>query len=741
MKYLFVILAILSFVITTRAQSAYVEQVFGFEHAEPRSVMAHGGQYFCSYNNGQVSVFDSENLQPRLVPTPSGAYVTDLYSADGLLWIHTSAGRLFYTINSGGSWVSYGHSVLAAFKPHGSGLYVAVSDTIHLLKRNGTVITDSVVRVVADLRPIESFAIKSDTVITIFQFTDSMSVFVENRTFTSPLWQQARAANFYQFDDGTIAYFSTFNRVYLQRPNLSTGFQDITSAVGVPSISGLGIGRTNGKLAMMFSGGNRVTNADSVIVVRIDPTNGGQVILNRPIEPWLGFNVLTMNDDTVYTLSPYGKVMSLNLVTVDSSLSILPNRAYNPLKYSVVQGKEGIIRSLLPVSKEIDYRHLLYTKQEIREPFEKESIGFRDSLGEVEQLLGDDQNGYVASGSESIAYSPSVAGPWKHALPIRGGRIYKLASGSLISSLLGNGVGVSEDQGKTWSVHYIKGMFGGFFQVLESADFLAFNRRKEIYILPRHLTGDTVARYLYSPVPGGDLTILGLQGDTAYFFHPMFAETSQESFNRFELLHVSRIGVLDSTVITLANPLANYSRATARLVNDTLVVYDRVTARFILIKNGEVIYESTLSQNVKDPFTLYHLATTTINSTRHIRIVMPQYGIATSIFPFGEDSAVSVVEQSISHYYISVVKPNPASGTIVVEIGKFVTADLNGVTLQLCAMDGKIERDFSAQLPVFGSGNEVKTVTLDVSGVATGAYLLVVRSSKNVHSYKVMVER
>ena len=172
MKYLFVILAILSFVITTRAQSAYVEQIFGFEHAEPRSVMAHGGQYFCSYNNGQVSVFDSENLQPRLVPTPSGAYVTDLYSADGLLWIHTSVGRLFYTINSGGSWVSYGHSVLAAFKPHGSGLYVAVSDTIHLLKRNGAVITDSVVRVVADLRPIESFAIKSDTVITIFQFTD-----------------------------------------------------------------------------------------------------------------------------------------------------------------------------------------------------------------------------------------------------------------------------------------------------------------------------------------------------------------------------------------------------------------------------------------------------------------------------------------------------------------------------------------------------------------------------------------
>jgi hypothetical protein len=635
----------------------------------------------------------------------------------------------------------YGQRVAALFKPSGDGIYVVSVDTIRFLRRNGAKISDSVVRVLPGSRSIESFAVKSDTTIVMYQASDSMTVLVGNSSSARSLQPWERAGRFNQFSDGSVVYVSTYNRVYIQHSSLESGFRDFTSQIPIPALTAHGTGSIESALTLVFAGYNSRQNPDTIIVSRIGPTRDGRYVLVRQAIPSISIGTITLHDDTVYTLSGNGKVIRHTETSLDSSESIIPDQSSSTFAHANVLRIDGITRSLRAYSKEIGYRCLLYTEQEVTEPFVSESIDFRDSIGELHQLLGDEQNGFTASGSKCIAFSASLLGPWRRTLQVKGGNIFRLGDGGMVASLKGNAIGLSEDTGKSWSIHYVKGMFGGFVQAVESKDFLALNRRSELYIVPRYLVGDTVERYQYTPVYGNDLSILGMQGDTAYLIHPRFEDAAMQSVNRFVLLHVSRLGVLDSVVIQLERPLVSHSRVTARLINDTIVVYDRVSSRFMLIKNGSLVFDSTLSDNLRDPFSRTPLATVQILSTNHVRIILPSNGIAADIFPLGKDNTVSVTDQNISHWDVSAVYPNPGSMTVSVDISKFVTADQSGVTLKLCSIEGRIERDYTSQLPSFGGSNEVRSISLDVSDIPQGVYLLVIRNAQNTSARKLIVDR
>ncbi len=739
MRYILLVLLLTASIVHSSSQIARIEQLYAFEHSEPTSILEHDNQYFCTYLNGQVAVFDAKNLQPRLVQIPVGIYVTDVYSADGLLWIHSSTGHLFYSASSGLAWDDYGCETFAVFKPHGAGLYFAVGDTIRRISRQGQSVSDSVYRVIQDSRTLESFAIRNDTAVVIFRLSDSMSVIASDLIWVLPL-DYARVAHFYQLNDESIVYVTLGQRLYFQSSSLRLSFLNYTSTLSMNFVAAIVPGNYNNDFTLVASGFNSVPFKH--LVSKIGSDRVGGVVLESS-GSYGRLRAATVHDDSVIVLTAYGKAVLQTGTSLDSSTSNYPDVFdRGGFGYSFLDNKDVVTRSL-PRSVASGYRSILYSDFKVNELFESESRVLRDSLGAAQSLIGNDLTGIVASTSKSIAFAPSVAGPWSIALPINGGQLFRLRDGGLVSTILGNGVGLSNDNGKTWSVHYIKSMFNGFVQAVSDGNFIALNRGLELYILPRALAGDTVVPFTYTPTHGGSITILDLKGDTAYLLHPRYTSKLSRELDRLVLLRVSRKGVLDSTVISLPEPLPGFSRVSAALFNDTVVVYESISARYLMIMNGELIYDSVLPQSMREPFASAAQLnmTATIMNSKHVRVISPDYGFAADIYPFGVDSTVGVVDQYISHFYISVVRPNPAAGSINVDIGKFVTADVKGVTLHLCALDGKIERDFTEQLPVFGSGNEVKTVTLNIGDVACGAYLLVIRSSKNVHSYKVMVVR
>ncbi len=737
MRVALLLCAMFEFVVCSNAQFVRIEQLFQFDHAQPSKIIEHNGQFFCSHVNGQVSVFNAKNLQPRLVRTPRSAYVTAMYSSDGLLWIHSSAGHLYYSANSGVSWATYEHLAFAVFKPLGTGLYVAVGNSIHAIKYDGTLIIDSITHERFDAREIKAFAVKGDTVIEAFESSDSLYVSAGGQLISRQSYTRGTATHFHQLDDGSIAFETIFHDLFVQSSSLSVPFRNFTSLFEIDNIQSFSIGYSFGRKIVVVSGGRNFTNDN--LIGQLNPNLTGRMLLQT--DGSLGRVVTTtIHNDTLVMLTSYGKVILHYGVILDSSSIPFPDEFGLGYYSSWSFQEEGITRSL-PYTEENGYRYVLYTKDEVRELLRSEPKAFRDSIGELQKLVGDQENGYVASGRKGIAFAESLLGPWRMSYPKNGGSIFRLADGGIVSSLAGNGVGLSQDHGKTWSAHFIKSMFQGFGQVESNANFLAINRGIEVYILPRILVGDTVSPYRYTPIHGGSISILGLNGDTAFLLHPRYTNNVTRMLDQLVLLHVSRQGVLDSIVVNLEKPLASFSRIDAALTNDTIVVYERLSSRYLLIKDGVVLYDVILPRAMREPFASALFLTTTFLGAKHIRIVDPNNGIAASLYPFGTDSTVSVIDQNIWHFYISGVRPNPAKGIINVDLGKFVTADRSRVTLQLCAMDGRIERDFSSQLPNFGSGNEVRSMTLDISGVTTGAYLLVIRNTQNVHSYKVMVER
>jgi len=128
-------------------------------------------------------------------------------------------------------------------------------------------------------------------------------------------------------------------------------------------------------------------------------------------------------------------------------------------------------------------------------------------------------------------------------------------------------------------------------------------------------------------------------------------------------------------------------------------------------------------------------------SMNHVEISRVDEGLLATIDFSSDSSTTSFKDQALQHFYLSSISPNPASLSIKADIGKFGTANRTGLTLQLCAMGGWIEKDFTLQIPQFSTGRETHTITLDISDVASGPYLLVIKNSQSTDAVKVMVVR
>jgi hypothetical protein len=150
-----------------------------------------------------------------------------------------------------------------------------------------------------------------------------------------------------------------------------------------------------------------------------------------------------------------------------------------------------------------------------------------------------------------------------------------------------------------------------------------------------------------------------------------------------------------------------------------------------------------LPRTVRSPFNETTEALVRFDSHDRLILVHPKWGIhcIVSLQSGLPTSMVDEVAQNISHVYLENVRPNPTTGTFTVDVGKFATADLATVTLQLCDLSGRVVRDYSRNLPKFALPSDRKSITLDVNDINEGAYFIVVRNSQTATALKVVIAR
>ena len=101
---------------------------------------------------------------------------------------------------------------------------------------------------------------------------------------------------------------------------------------------------------------------------------------------------------------------------------------------------------------------------------------------------------------------------------------------------------------------------------------------------------------------------------------------------------------------------------------------------------------------------------------------------------------VSVKDAPIDEVEILNAVHVPASNTMTIEIGKMPSALAGSTSLLLYALDGQLVRNFTAKLPSHGVGDERLKLSVDVSGLSSGLYILVVQNPQSSHKMKVIVQ-
>jgi len=91
-------------------------------------------------------------------------------------------------------------------------------------------------------------------------------------------------------------------------------------------------------------------------------------------------------------------------------------------------------------------------------------------------------------------------------------------------------------------------------------------------------------------------------------------------------------------------------------------------------------------------------------------------------------SSVDAVDQNIIHYYINQLYPNPAATKVTLRFGRHNTADPNSTELLLIDLTGRIVRNFTDNINSNIPAGTLQTAQLDLSDVAGGNYILVLRN-------------
>ncbi|HLP29112.1 MAG TPA: T9SS type A sorting domain-containing protein [Candidatus Didemnitutus sp.] len=306
----------------------------------------------------------------------------------------------------------------------------------------------------------------------------------------------------------------------------------------------------------------------------------------------------------------------------------------------------------------------------------------------------------------------------------------------------GSHVAISRDAGISWKKHVVRGLRNYPVSIHSEGKTLVFSSKWEIAIADVQDQRDTIGSRFYRPTNASPLGLLSIRDSIVTIFRTDHAKGLLDSVDRVWLVRLYANGDSDSTSVMLPRTLPAYwSVLRGATFGDTVCLYAHA---FYFSFYVSIVGNRIIEYVPNVDLTMLSLASVDsylirVQSAGSVEFYNNTDGVKFLLSYIPRDTTTSVIEQNIGHYYVASVSPNPASTAITAQLGKFATADRSTVRLELWTVNGELVRDYSRNLPRFGSGPEQDQVTLDLTGVSQGLYLLVIKNAQSTHAQKVIV--
>jgi hypothetical protein len=690
--------------------------------------------------NGSVSSFNPRNGAFATLPQQKGEYVRRIEHVGGKLFLLTARGRLLESSAHLDAVRVVDTMVFSLFVDHDSTLVYAAGRTVKRFDRSGAM----VIRSLSMASPtIDAIAARGDTILVLPTDEDAMLVFAGDHVDTIALDLTAMPRQFHVIEDGSLVYISRASKCYVQQRSLSDRFLDVTGRYGgelfyVASSMGL---NDDGSRVLVLSG---VRSLLGTFAVTLGPTRDRGRVVDSAIGStaslsavhYDGRSLLTFHrdgstryvteSDTMKVSGPLPSWVGEANWTVDinsDSIAVFGKRRSS--SGQTVFGVSGVNESASVYLKDM--------------PWELSTVGDVSTVRvrSDKSLLVAGNNGVFITDC-NLASVRLVSTEFK-------GPLISDNMGNYLTDFTNGGFGMSEDQGDTWrSVVFEPRQQGIMRQAVSLPEWLLVNRSGAGFVaVPRPINSDTLKNAWTLKAPTSSTCwIAGADSVSARLIFMPWASTVSGDSMKVTLIRWNSPSDMVESSVTVLKPREQYGLV-FHTSQDTLSILDSRSFRLLRIVGGRVESDIVLPRTVRSPFNETTEALVRFDSHDRLILVHPKWGIhcIVSLQSGLPTSMVDEVAQNISHVYLENVRPNPTTGTFTVDVGKFATADLATVTLQLCDLSGRVVRDYSRNLPKFAMPSDRKSVTLDVNDINEGAYFIVVRNSQTATALKVIIAR
>lgn len=690
--------------------------------------------------NGSVSLFNPRNGTFAVLPQQKGEFVRRIEYVNGSLFLLTARGRLLESAPQLGSVRVVDTLVFSLFVDHDSTLVYAAGRTVKRLA--GTqVVTIRSLPIASST--IDAIAVKGDTILAVPTDENAVLVFAGDTVDTNILDLDAMPRQFHVIEDGSLVYISMAGKCFVQQNRLPEKFANVTGQYGrelfyIASSMGL---NDDGSRVLVLSGLRPLLGT---FAITLGPTRDRGRVVDSAIGSTASLSAVHYDGRSLLTFHRDG---STRHVTESDTMKVsgpLPSWV-GEANWTVDINSDSIVvfgkrrsssgQTVFGVSGVNDSTSI-YLKDM---PWELSTVG------DVSTVRVRSDKSLVVAGNNGVFIADRNLASLRLVSTEFKGPLISDNMGNYLTDFRNGGFGVSEDEGETWRSIVFEPRQSGFMrQAVTLPEWLVVNRSGSGFVVvPRRVTADTVkdAWTLQAPT-SSTCWIAGTDSASAILvFMPWATTVTGDSLKVTSIRWKSPSEMLQSSVSVL-KPREQYGLA-FHSSNDTLSILDTRSLRLIRIVGERVESDIVLPRAVRSPFNETTDALVRFDSHDRLVFVHPKWGVhcTVSLKSGLPTSVVDEIAQNISHVYLENVRPNPTSGTFAVDVGKFATADLATVTLQLCDLSGRVVRDYSRQLPTFAMPSDRKPVTLDVNNVNEGVYFLVVRNSQTSTALKVIVAR
>lgn len=696
-------------------------------YSTPVEMVVYNDQVFARYLNGQVARINTDASISRIAPEVL-EFVDDICSSDSSLWLHTHSGRVIGSVDGGETF----HEVPGTFRcigkdddgrpvvlERGVVAYPRVTSTGAFLERTTTTIGGDV---------LECFVVKSDTVLGCSS----------NHKWLVLYFDGAVQDSFYMNDeDVSDIFFAGSSEIHVvarflmrQKPSLRDGFRQSNAGDEIGIIQSFSVGTKAGKSDFIFVGLKPKGFGWENVVTRYNALQDEAVIINHP--DTLGkIQCATTNNGDIHLSNVVGNVFIERNGTWLNSVGTLLNRGLRG-DWCVALRRSGVSIIQTITSRNIAQPVIREFQSGAVNEIKLSSSNLVDSVQVIRWAIESPTGGGLLVGNEGILLSTHKDSIWRLIDKAKYYSATMFSGGIIVASRNLNEITSSSDMGNTWRTQILRGLYGAFRRAFETTSLRILFSSFGSYIVRKDDSGDSInplampSRYTFAPS-------LVWENDQDFEFVGYYALTKDSGMIRFDRYH------LDTIVESWETPLnLGYSgEPVIQLKGDTVFVFIRRQMKLFAFVNHKLVWQHEWPlwqyRAVADPATAF----VEFHSLDSITIVRDIEGISVLLSVVRDSSTTSV--QNIPHVYLQHPRPNPVRTMLTVDVGKFASAVLTGARLQLWSSCGEYIRDYSTLIPEFGSGNESRTITIDVSGVANGLYFLVLRNEQTTHAEKIIV--